>query len=247
MWNETQARRSDRLHGISQERVQVVGAPNFDRFFEEVSFAAGRDVPRTRPTILYLGSSPNIATDETVIFARWLEAMRGSASRRCSPKGDDRRPAPPASLDAWRAWSPPDGVVVDEPAAKVDQPALARLVRSANVAVALNTSAEIEAAIAGCPVVTFRAGPDAPGQEGSLHFSHLLTEHGGFVVDATTLDEHVARVAAVIRGDYDREAADRFVRRFVRPRGIDAPVAPIVASTILELIGASRPERVGAW
>ena len=173
VWNETQLVEAVELHGISPERVIVVGAPNFDRFFAEVASLPGRDVPRMRPTILYLGSSPNIAADETVIFARWLEAVRGSRDDALRKATIVVRPHP-ASLDTWRAWSPPDGVVVDEPAAKVDQPALARLVRSADVAVALNTSAEIEAAIAGCPVVTFRAGPDAPGQEGSLHFRTFL-------------------------------------------------------------------------
>jgi hypothetical protein len=114
------------------------------------------------------------------------------------------------------------------------------------VAVALNTSAEIEAAIAGCPVVTFRAGPDAPGQEGSLHFSYLLSAEGGFALDASSLDDHVSRLAAVLSGEYDHGELPRFVQRFVRPGGLAVPVSPVVAATVLDLIDARRPVTAGA-
>jgi hypothetical protein len=237
VWNETQRAEAVELHGIPAERVLVVGAPNFDRFFEEVAAAPRKAHDDSAPTVLYLGSSPNIAADEPVIFDHWLAAVRSSEP----PLRDAAvvvRPHP-ASIDRWRAWTAPRGVVVDEPRAKIDQPALARRLAEADVAVALNTSAEIEAAIAGCPVVTFRAGTDAPGQEGSVHFSYLLAGSGGFVEDSTSLDAHTALLAAVLRGEYDRTGIARFVGSFVRPLGVDRPVSPIVASTILDLVSAA--------
>ena len=82
----------------------------------------------------------------------------------------------------------------------------------------------------------FRAGADAPGQEGTLHFRYLLREHGGFVIDALTLDEHVARLGRVLRGDDDgSDDQQRFVERFVRPAGLTRPASPLVASAILQL------------
>src|SRR4029077_19830636 len=100
----------------------------------------------------------------------------------------------PAAMRKWVSWSTEDELVeLVPPSGKTDPVALSTLLLRADAAVALNTSAELEAAIAGVPVVTFRAGPDARGQEGSAHFRHLLEgEGGGFVQDAQTLEEHVA-------------------------------------------------------
>jgi hypothetical protein len=241
VWNETQRAEAVELHGIPAERVRVVGAPNFDRFFEEVAGVRRKVREGSEPaTLLYLGSSPNIAADEPVIFDHWLEAVRSADDPPLRDAAVVVRPHP-ASVERWRAWKAPRGVVVDEPRAKIDQPGLARLLARADVAVALNTSAEIEAAIAGCPVVTFRAGQEAPGQEGSVHFSYLLAGSGGFVEDSPSLDAHTARLAAVLRGEYDRAGIERFVESFVRPLGVDKPVSPIVASTILELVSAAHP------
>jgi hypothetical protein len=241
VWNDVQCSEAVELHGIPAERVEVVGAANFDRFFEEFDASPGRGDRDGRPaTILYLGSSPNIAADEPEIFDRWRRALRSSGDRILQEAAIVVRPHP-ASVERWRAWPTPEDVTLAEPRAKVEHATLARLLGRADVVVALNTSAEIEAAIAGCPVVTFRAGADAPGQEGSLHFSYLLTASDGFVVDSPSLESHTRRLGAVLRGDFDRGAIDRFVERFVRPRGIDAMVSPIVAATVVDLIAAGRP------
>ena len=118
---------------------------------------------------------------------------------------------------------------------KTDLRELSQLLAEADAVVALNTSAEIEAAIADRPVVTFRAGPEAAGQEGSLHFKYLLEQEGGFALDAPTLEDHVQKLSAVVRGEYDPAPLRDFVERFVRPAGLEYAVAPQVASTVLEL------------
>jgi hypothetical protein len=235
VWNEVQADEAERLHGVARETVSVVGAPNFDRFFAEVAATPARD--GGGPAILYLGSSANVAPDETRIFARWLAAVRSSDDPAVRDARVVVRPHP-GEQRAWGSWTPPDpGVTLSVPGAKLEPERLSRLLADADAVVALNTSAEIEAAIAGRPVVTFRAGPDAPGQEGSLHFRYLLEEQGGFVVDAPDEAASVAPLAAALRGDYDRSRIEAFVRRFVRPHGLDRPVAPLVAAAVLELAG----------
>ena len=240
VWNETQAREAEQLQGVAPGRVEVVGAPNFDRFFAAVEAAGDR---RTGTTIVYLGSSTNIAPDEPSIFARWLEAVRAEPSLREAEVVVRPHPAG----EAWLDWTPPEPLVsLQRPEQKVEAEALAELLARADAVVALNTSAEIEAAIAGRPVLTFRPGADAPGQEGSIHFAYLLEQNGGFVLDAATLDDHVTRLAQVLAGRHDLGATERFVERFVRPRGIDEPVAPIVAAAALELAGAQPAPLGGA-
>jgi hypothetical protein len=240
VWNETQAREAEELQGVASERVEVVGAPNFDRFFAAVVAAGDR---RTGKTIVYLGSSTNIAPDEPSIFARWLQAVRAEPSLRDTEVVVRPHPAG----DAWLDWAPPEErVSLQRPQQKVETEALAGLLARADAVVALNTSAEIEAAIAGRPVLTFRAGADAPGQEGSIHFAYLLEQNGGFVLDAATLEEHVLQLARVLAGGHDSGPAERFVERFVRPCGIGEPVAPIVAAAALELVGAQPAPLGGA-
>jgi hypothetical protein len=238
VWNDTQAREAHELQGVSPERVEIVGAANFDRFFATVDAAGDR---RNGNTIVYLGSSTNVAPGEPAIFARWLEAVRAEPGLR----DVDVIVRPHPAGEAWLDWIPPEPKVsLQRPVQKVENEALADLLAGADAVVALNTSAEIEAAIAGRPVLTFRAGEDAPGQEGSIHFAYLLERNGGFVLDAATLEDHVALLARVLTGSFDAGPIERFVERFVRPRGIAEPVAPIVAAAALGLVGA-QPATLG--
>jgi hypothetical protein len=242
VWNEIQAREAVEFHGVDRRRVDVVGAANFDRFFEEHDAASsrsgeGRRGARPR-TILYLGSSAKVAPREVPIFERWLRAVRASGDPGVRDAHVVVRPHPTGR--GWDSWALPDERVrLVRPAAKLEPVTLAELLREADVAVALNTSAELEAAIAGVPVLTFRAGDEARGQEASVHFWYLLEAEGGFVVDAPTLEEHVERLAAVLGGEGDAASTRALVERFVRPAGISQPVVPVVASAVL---GAARAD-----
>jgi hypothetical protein len=240
VWNDLQVEEAFSLHGLPRERVHALGAPSFDDFFAAAESLPASGPGRSPATILYLGSSQNISPDEPAIFARWLAAVRNSDDARVREARVVVRPYPGGG--AWRDWSPPDGEnVVAERGRKLDAAGLAAALGPADAVVALNTSGELEAAIAGRPVLTFRADGLAPGQEGSIHFEYLLEANGGFVIDARDLEEHTAHLARVLRGDYDRERLRAFVERFIRPRGLDRPVSPAVAEAILELAG--RPAR----
>jgi hypothetical protein len=241
VWNEVQVGEAVEQHGVEPHRVVALGASNFDRFFEEVQ-ANYRSPPERShdraATILYLGSSTKVAPWEARIAERWLKALRASDDRVVQRAKVVVRPHPTAA-DRWEGWTPPEsGVRVVKPGARIEPAKLSRLLREADAVVALNTSAEIEAAISGRPVLTFRAGSDARGQEGSVHFHYLLEANGGFVIDAPTLEEHLARLGHVLRDGYDPEPMRRFIERFVRPAGIESPVVPIVVSAIVELASA---------
>ena len=105
--------------------------------------------------------------------------------------------------------------------------------------VGLNTSAELEAAIVGRPVYTVIAGEDAAdGQGSTLHFHYLLEGHGGVVRRAQTLDQHVAQIAAGLSASSQESHLRAFVGSFLRPRGLDHPVAPLLAEAIEQTFGA---------
>ena len=244
VWNDVQAREAVELHGIALERVSVVGAANFDRFFSEVKAVQQVGSAREKDdcaTILYLCSSTNVVAQEPAVLARWIAALRSSDDPRLRAARVLVRPHPGKGTKVFESWAAPDDrVVLTMPHGKTAR--LASALAEADAVVALNTSAEIEAAIAGRPVLTFRAGADAPGQEGSGHFHYLLEANGGFVIDAPELREHLRRLAAVLQGQRDEAAAARALERFVRPAGLAQTVSPLVASAVLEL--AAQPKAV---
>jgi hypothetical protein len=108
----------------------------------------------------------------------------------------------------------------------------------ADAVVGMNTSAQIEASVLGKPVYTCSADEIAPGQEQTLHFGYLLPDQGGFVQYGRTLAEHVDQLGRGLGGD-SYAPAIRAAETFLRPRGLDEPVAPILAEEI-EALAALR-------
>ena len=155
------------------------------------------------------------------------------------------RQHPGTAKDAiWTAWAPRGGGVA-RPAPVIRNRAqdLYDQLSASDAVIALNTSAEIEAAIVGRPVLTVRAGELAPGQEGSVHFGYLLAEQGGFVETAATLDDHLRQLGRALAEDPLADARRRFLESFVRPLGIEVPAGPLLADAIEELGGARGPRR----
>jgi hypothetical protein len=108
--------------------------------------------------------------------------------------------------------------------------------------VGINTSAMIEAAIVGRPVLSVLVPEFAASQEGTLHFRHLLPENGGCLQVASTFEEHTRQLAAVLHEPAAARAGSaRFVASFVRPHGLDKPCVPIVAGRIERYAEAPAP------
>jgi hypothetical protein len=99
--------------------------------------------------------------------------------------------------------------------------------------VGVNTSAMIEAAIVGRPVLSIAVSQFEARQEGTLHFHHLLPENGGFLQMARSIDEHLPQLAEAITqpGRWSDRTA-RFVDAFVRPLGRERPCTPILADEL---------------
>ena len=188
-----------------------------------------------RRTILYLGSSGFVTKSEPDFIDEWVRALRASAEPSLSNANVLVRAHPGASDEpAWTAWVPEDrSVAAPVSRARVQQ--LFDQLFVADAVVALNTSAELEAAIVGRPVLTVTIGDRAPGQEGTSHISYLLAGHGGFVETAGSLEEHVPQLLRALEEDPHADARSRFVERFLRPRGIDSPAGPVLADAIERL------------
>jgi hypothetical protein len=268
-WNDTQKQEAIKLHKCPADRVVVTGAPRFDAIFEMRPFTSREEfcqlarLDPTRPIVTYLCSSKFVAARERAFVDQWIAELRRSsdpALAGCSlivrphPAGgqgwhgsestDLRWPGPREKATISRPFADQRVVVLSSPMQNADLVLYDTVHHSAAV-VGLNTSAEIEAGIVGRPVFTI-VDRNAGGQEGTLHFRYLLRAQGGHVEFADDFDQHRAQLSDALAGRYDRAAIEAFLKRFVRPSGLDVPVSPLVADAIEALTRIGRRSPVGA-
>jgi FkbM family methyltransferase len=258
VWNERQRREATDLHDYPAERVLVAGAPRFDPFFAlrpmvpRREFFAPLALDPEAPTILYVCSSRFIAERELPFIEHWLAALRQSASpalRVCNvivrPHPDVTlvEEGPAAAAVTWPSMPQATGWV-QRPFADAralvlrttygTPQAFYECLHHAAVVVGLNTSAELEAGIAGRPVFTLLSHePGADGQSNTLHFNYLLREYGGFVICAENVEAHVAQLGEALTSPPDDSRIRGFIDTFLRPLGPE-PVAPLLARMLVE-------------
>ncbi|MEJ7892762.1 MAG: hypothetical protein WKF94_08975 [Solirubrobacteraceae bacterium] len=247
VWNAAQAREAVELHGVPPDSVIVTGAHTYDHWFgrrpsaKREEFCAKVGLPADRPYVLYLGSSYFIAPDEVRVIRRWLRGLRDHGGP-LSDAGVLVRPHP-ANLQPWEEldWLDPELTRIwpRHGAIPVDDDSKAGFFDSIFHSVAvvgINTSAQIETAIVGRPVLTFLADDVADGQTGTLHFEHLRAAGGkGLLHVADTLDEHLGQLAGLVADGGGAERNGSFLEAFVRPHGLDVPAGPRFVDALEEL------------
>jgi hypothetical protein len=247
VWNEVQAREAAEMHGIPAERIVRTGAQCYDQWFARTPARSREDFCRAmaldpaRPFVLWVHSalSPTPDPPEPVLVKRWIERLRASADPALRELGVLVRPHP----ERLKEWS---GISLDgldnvafhgrnpiDPHAKDDY--FDALYYSGAV-VGLVTSAFLEAAIVGRPVLTFTLPEYRMHQEEMIHFRYLTDVAGGLLRTAADLDAHFRQLsdAIALQGARD-ERNRRFLEAFVRPRGLDVPATPAFAEAVEQL------------
>ena len=256
VWNDIQRRETTDLHDVPADRVVVTGAPRFDAFFamapagDRDAFCRRVGLDPDRPYLLYVCSSEFVAPQEVEFVTRWIVHLRDANDPAVQVCGVLVRPHP-AHLKQWKGvdlagfanvalWHEKESMNADQ--------GLYDSLHHSSAVVGLNTSAMIEAGIANRPVLTLVMDEFAGGQEGTLHFHYLRAINGGLLHEASSLDAHVTQVAQALQGRLGGEQARRFVERFVRPRGLDVPAAPIMADEIERAARLPKqPQRPALW
>lgn len=253
VWNEAQRTEAVELHDVPAERVVATGAQPYDQWFEwgpsrdRASFAAEVGLPGEHPLVLYLCSSRFIAPEEAAFVRHWLAGLRGRPERELREAEVLVRPHPQHAAQ----WSDVDlaglGPVSVWPRAGAD-PVDADSRRDyfdsihfSSAVVGVNTSALIETAIVGRPVLTQLAPEFRDTQGGTLHFAHLV--EGGPLRVARSFGEHAAQLAEALATSATapgpRAAVDGFLRSFVRPHGLDQPATPRLVAAVEALAGTA--------
>jgi hypothetical protein len=250
VWNDIQKREAMRMHRIPEARIVVTGAQCYDRWFERVptrsrtEFVRHAGLPDERPFVLWTCSALLPGTPrEPDIFLRWASQLRRSNDPRVRDVPILLRPHPSRTADwiggEWRTV----GNVIMFGGPPVDDQGredyFQSLYYSAAV-VGITTSAFLEAAVIGRPVMSFYANELIPEHEASLHFQYLVAGENGLLTMGSSLEEHERQLASVLAGPPDDmlRRQRRFVHSFVRPRGMDVSATHIVADALERL-----PER----
>jgi len=250
VWNEAQREEAHEYHYVPLDRVAATGAQLFDKWFdkrvarERDEFCRAIGLPDSGPFVLFTGSSSFISesSSEVAFVRRWIAALRASRHPELRDVNVLVRPHP-YNFHRWAddpvADMPRVAVYPRLPYNPVEQSSRNDFFDSlyhCAVVVGINTSAMIEAAIIGRPVCSMLAPEFAGTQEGTIHFHHLLPEHGGFLRIASTLEQHVDQLGDCLRHPAaTRAETERFVATFIRPHGRDRAATPLFADVVERL------------
>ena len=258
VWNDLQAQEAEELHGVPRDRIRLTGAPSCDHWFgwapsrDRDTFCREIGLPADRPIVLYVCSSGFVARDDEVAFVRrWIDGLRarggplGTASFLIRPHPLNAAQWADAALgEDVRVW-PRFG---EAPHDERSRRNFFDSIYHAAAVVGINTTAQIESAIVGRPVHTLLAEEFRETQQGTLHFHHLQAEGFGHLLVGRTFEEHGEQLEASLRGRADDGRNDRFLRRFVRPLGLDRSATELLVEAIEELGSQPAPaSEQGPW
>lgn len=244
-WNDTQIKEAETHHGISRERIAITGAPVFDEWFSDLKPSMSREEFCRRhgfnskyPIVMYLGSTKNIAADESWLVEKLRASLDHSPDERLRNTQILLRPHP-AHVKIYEHIShekirivPKEGSL---PNTKDSLQLFYDSLYYAEATVGINTSGMIDAVIAGKPGMTVLTPEYHLTQEEAMHFQYLMD--GDVLEVLRSPEEFPAAVLRILHGhDGHKDERRKFIETFIRPRGIATSAGEIAAQRIEELV-----------
>jgi hypothetical protein len=239
VWNDVQRQEAIDMHGLPAERIVVTGAQCYDQWFTREpdrtrdAFCRAMGLRADRPFALWVHSalSPTPEPPEPVL----VDALdRGVARQQRPAAARVGRPRAAASRAA-KEWAGVDLSRFDNVAFYGGNPIDARAksdyfdaLHYSSAVIGLVTSAFLEAAIVGRPVLTFTLPEYRVHQEEMAHFRYLTEVAGGLLRHGAG-HRHSPRAArrSGQRGRRPRRAEPAVPdRRSCVPQGLDEPATP---------------------
>jgi hypothetical protein len=241
VWSEAQIDEAVHIHRLPKDRITAVGAPVFDYWFSR-DYCEPREVfcrrvglSPARPYVVYAVSSP-IVGDESSIAIRLASELASRAAEMgiqvlVRPHPNHRQGLKRMTESDLLVW-PTRGVFAVEADQKRDY---YNTLYHAAALVGLNTSVFLEAMILDKPCVSIAAQVNARAP--TAHYQHLVkADCCDFVADETAA---AAAIIDLLRGhDTKCELRRRFVKNFIRPRGLKQSAAEVAAQVIEKLCPA---------
>lgn len=217
-WNEQQQSEVV-LHEIPlSTELLVVGST---RFSSHISSAINNSEQLRKNKeyikIIYLCSSGLIAADEHKFIRKWIMALRSSRKKCLENALITIRPHPRFINNlATNLEDMKDDFIYSVSDSVDDSSNLVSFLETFDLVVAANTSAELEAALAGHLVHTVYDPAALPGITDTYHFRHLANEQCGNKIISNSLEEHIEQLCQAIDRpfNYDRKLK-KFISGFI--------------------------------
>ncbi len=252
VWNDFHKQDAIRFHKFNPEDIKISGSYFFDKWFavdqndlrDRKEFLQEVGLNPEHPYLLYLGSSKNIATDETWLFQEILKALESSEHPELRNTSILVRPHQQNAsiyqkfhedpelmasfkekLAIWPAYGEPSDI-------PESQQNFVNSVKHSIGVVGINTSAFIDAMCLNKPIFSVLVPQYQATQTGSLHFRYLQESRA---LETVSSCQELARA---LEGHVESHNADaecrrkEFIERFIRPNGIERPAGECAADFI---------------
>lgn len=242
-WNQAHFAEAIEHHHIDPKTIKIIGAPVFDEWFNYLKpklsreeFCLQNGLNPQHPIVTYLGSSNNIAKDETWLISDLRKALNDSSDLQIKNTQIIVRPHP-ANYEIYDSIAQKPGIFILPKKGTLPntESALQFFSDTLNYSLAtagVNTSAMIDAIIVDRPVIAVVTEKYQKTQSEAQHFRQLMD--GDVLEMANSTEEFVNVLKKLMDGKDSRaEKRQKFVRDFVRPRGLNVSAGEVVAGEIL--------------
>lgn len=241
-WNEVQKEEAVHFQFYPRECVRITGATLFDDWIMHMTpsttraeFCKMHNLRLEDPILLYLGSSANMAKNESWVIRELREALDQSGDPKLVRTQIIIRPHPGnnhifgALIGAKVTIIPKIGRLrVTEERVKLFYDTV---YHSIAVAEGANTTAIIESIIAEKPAIAYITEEYKKTQMETKHFNQLVSENALYL--AHSPDEFLRILHGIMNGrDEKNEARRTFVKKYIRPLGMERLAAEHIADEI---------------
>ncbi len=218
VWNSLQKKYALDRHGFSEDQIHVVGSCFFDKWFNPkiTQRPISRNLNGFQKRILYLGSSSNIAKDESSIVET-LAKMCPEFEIMVRPHPENRKPfekvVNTGNLKVISSQESPFPLSLEA------QVLFYQELKQADVVIGVNTSGMLDAVIAGVPTIALLVPELAKTQKQSRHFNDMVESNAFWVIDS--IEECVRQIKK--ENAFSEFGAKRihFIEKYIRPGGVN--------------------------
>lgn len=246
-WNRDQAAEARIPHGVPMDKIKLIGAPVFDQWFSSLKLGYSRKefcdkygLRESDPILAYLGSSVNVAQDESWLVADLRKALNEADEIGSLPAGSLRntqiiiRPHP-ANYKIYDKLNLKKVIILPKTGTLPDSKDSAQIfydtLYHAAAVLGVNTSGMIDAIIVGKPVMSILPKMYKDSQSETQHFQYLLEND---VLEITrNLDEFLEIFKKILTGrDAKKEQREAFIKKYIRPNGLEKSAGDAAADEI---------------
>jgi len=247
VWNDTHMVEAVRSHGIPSDKIRIVGAPLFDNFFSNIKpsdsrleFCRQYGLRPEQPIILYIGSS-GIFGDETRFLKSIRQAIDNSSDERIRKTQIIVRPHPisRSGRNFKKITAGIDNLVLipefgELPSTNKSLQVFYDTLYHSVAVVSIASSGFLNALIVDKPAVTVLVDYYRQIQSEAPHFKHLIESRA---IEAAKDFSGVPRFLKNILAGVDeaKEQRNLFIRKYIRPRGLQFSAGEAVAKEIENL------------